>query len=217
MDMADTVLVFAGGDPPPSTVLDRVPAEAYERGYVIAADSGFDHARRLGVEVDLVVGDMDSISAEGLAAAKEVDQYPTDKDSTDLAIALDTAARRKPTRVIVVGGAGGRIDHFLANTGLLASPEYADLELVWLPGNAIVHVVRRRVQLSGSPGDLVSLLPFGEPVRGVTTDGLRWPLHDALLAPGTSLGVSNQMLGKRATVEVLEGVLLSVQPDTTER
>ncbi len=219
MDMAETVLVFAGGDPPPPAVLDQVPADAYEPngGFVIAADSGFDHARRLGVAVDLVVGDLDSISAEGLTAAKEVDQYPTDKDSTDLAIALDTAARRKPSRVIVIGGAGGRIDHFLANAGLLASSEYADLDLVWLPGDAVIHVVRRRVQLSGSPGDLVSLLPFGGPVRGVTTDGLRWPLRTALLAPGTSLGVSNQMLGTTAVVEVGEGVLLSVQPDTTRK
>ena len=83
--------------------------------------------------------------------------------------------------MIVVGGAGGRIDHFLANAALLASPEYADLDLTWLPGTAVIHVVRDRIELSGSPGDLVSLLPYGGPARGVTTDGLRWPLTKAEL------------------------------------
>ncbi|MEX0667451.1 MAG: thiamine diphosphokinase [Acidimicrobiia bacterium] len=208
MNGAKTVVVFAGGDPPPSAVLVGLPKGAY----VIAADSGFDQAKRLGVDVDLLVGDLDSISAEGLELAGKIEQHPTDKDFTDLAIALDAALKRKPSRVIVVGGAGGRIDHFLANAALLASPEYAALTLTWLPGHAVINVVRNRIELSGSPGDLVSLLPYGGPVLGVTTDGLRWPLNGAVLAPGTSLGVSNQMVDTRASVELKEGVLLTVQP-----
>ena len=105
----------------------------------------------------------------------------------------------------MVGGAGGRIDHFLANAALAGVARYADLDLTWLPGDAVINVVRDRIELSGSPGDLVSLLPYGGPARGVTTDGLRWPLTDAELRPGTSLGVSNQMIDRRATVELTEG------------
>jgi thiamine pyrophosphokinase len=206
--MGETIVVFAGGDPPPASVLDALPNDAY----VIAADSGFDHAQRLGVKVDLLVGDLDSISAEGLVLAEDIEQHPTDKNATDLAIALDAAARRKPSGVIVVGGAGGRIDHFLANAALLSASEYADLELTWLPGDAVIHVVRDRIELSGSPGDVVTLLPYGGPARGVSTGGLQWPLTDAVLAPGTSLGVSNQMTGTMATVELDDGVLLTVQP-----
>lgn len=203
-----TVVIFAGGDPPPASVLAGLP----DGVYVIAADSGFDHATRLGVKVDLLVGDLDSISAGGLELAEDIEQHPTDKNATDLAIALDAAVRRKPSRVIVVGGAGGRIDHFLANAALLTASEYADLELTWLPGDALIHVVRDRIELSGTPGDVVSLLPYGGPVHGVNTDGLRWPLADAVLTPGTSLGVSNQMIGTKARVELSAGVLLTVQP-----
>jgi len=209
--MDETVLVFAGGDPPPSWVLVRLPRGAY----VIAADSGFDHATRLGVKVDLLVGDLDSISAAGLGLAAEVEQHPTDKNATDLAIALDAAARKRPSHVIVVGGSGGRIDHFLANAALITASAYSELELTWLPGNAVVHVVRDRIELSGSPGDIVSLLPYGGPARGVTTEGLRWPLTDAELGPGTSLGVSNQMIDTEATVQLRNGVLLTVQPNQT--
>jgi len=208
--MPETVVVFAGGDPPPASVLDGLPDAAY----VIAADSGFDHAHRLGVKVDLLVGDLDSISPAGLGIAGEIEQHPTDKNATDLAIALDAASRRNPKAVIVVGGSGGRIDHFLANAALLTSPDYASLDLTWLPGDAVIHVVRNRIELSGSPGDVVSLLPYGGPARGVTTDGLRWPLTNAELAPGTSLGVSNQLIAARATVELIEGVLLTIQPGT---
>jgi thiamine pyrophosphokinase len=206
--MAETVVVFAGGDPPPASVLERLPKSAY----VIAADSGFDHAHRLGVKVDLLVGDLDSISAAGLGLAGDIEQHPTDKNATDLAIALDAAARKKPSQVVVVGGSGGRIDHFLANAALLTASVYSELKLTWLPGDAAIHVVRDRLELLGSPGDVVSLLPYGGPARGVSTDGLRWPLTDATLAPGTSLGVSNQMIDTTATVELDDGVLLTVQP-----
>ncbi len=206
--MGETTVVFAGGDPPPASVLESMPKGAY----VIAADSGFDHAHRLGVPVDLLVGDLDSISADGLGSAVEIERHPTDKDATDLAIALDAAARRKPSRVLVVGGAGGRIDHFLANAALLTAPAYSRLDLTWLPGGAVIHVVRHRIELSGSPGDVVSLLPYGGPARGVRTFGLRWPLTDAELGPGTSLGVSNLMIDTMATIELDDGVLLVVQP-----
>ena len=209
--MGDTAVVFAGGDPSPAAVLAGLPVGAY----VIAADSGFDHARRLKVRVDLVVGDMDSISATGLVLAAETETHPTDKGATDLAIALDAALARGFSRVVVVGGAGGRIDHFLANAALLAAPEYTLLRLRWLPGSAVINVVRDRVELAGSPGDLVSLLPYGGPAGGVTTSGLRWPLTGATLSPGTSLGVSNEFVEARATVEIATGVLLSVQPDTS--
>jgi len=208
-EVTECVVLFAGGDPPPRSVLDRLPTDCF----VIAADSGFDHATRLGIKVDLLVGDFDSVSPRGLTSAENIERHPTDKDATDLAIALNAALRRHPSKVIVVGGAGGRLDHFLANAALLAAPEYAELQLSWLPGQAIIHVVRDRIELSGSPGDLVSLLPYGGPVHGVTTAGLRWPLHDAVLTPGTSVGVSNEMVDSRATIELTDGVLLSVQPD----
>ena len=180
---------------------------------MIAADSGFDHARRLGIEVDVLVGDLDSVSPQGLALAGVIEKHPSDKDATDLAIALHAALREGAASVFVVGGGGGRIDHFLANAALLASAEYRDLTLTWLPGTAVISVVRDRIELSGSPGDLVSLLPYGGRVGGVTTTGLRWPLHEAELPPGTSRGVSNQMVGRIAIVELKEGTLLVVRPD----
>ena len=208
--VGESVVVFAGGDPPPASVLAGLP----EGAYVIAADSGFDHAHRLGVRVDLVVGDMDSISSAGLELAAETETHPTDKGATDLAIALDAALARGFSRVVVVGGAGGRIDHFLANAALLAAPEYAQLGLRWLPGTAVINVVRDRIELAGVPGDLVSLLPYGGPAVGVSTSGLRWPLTDAVLAAGTSLGVSNEFVEPMAIVTLDAGVLLSVQPET---
>src|SRR4051794_10898103 len=115
------VIVVAGGDPVPPSVRSRLPDAAL----VIAADSGADHAASLGLSVDLVVGDLDSVSPAGLAAARDggarVDEHPAEKDATDLELALDAAVSAGATEIVVVGGHGGRLDHLLANCMLLGS------------------------------------------------------------------------------------------------
>jgi thiamine pyrophosphokinase len=112
----------------------------------------------------------------------------------------------------VVGGDGGRLDHLLGNALLLAAPRYAAVEIDGVFGSARIHVVRRRRDLTGSPGELVSLFALGGPARGVVTQGLRWPLEHATLEPGSTLGISNRFLADRAAVSVAEGVVLVVRP-----
>lgn len=203
----NTVVVLAGGDPPSYEVTGRLP----EGAFVIAADSGFDHATRLGMKVDLLVGDLDSVSPEGLdAAGQKVERHPADKDASDLTLALRAAARRGAQRVVVVGGNGGRIDHLLTNSAVLTSDEFASQRIEWLVGAATAVVVRSEVEIKGRPGDLVTLLPQGGDAVGVTTEGLRWPLLDQTIKYGSSRGLSNQLTSDLARVTVNTGVLLVI-------
>ncbi|MEX2504234.1 MAG: thiamine diphosphokinase, partial [Egicoccus sp.] len=171
-----------------------------------------------GLPVHLVVGDFDSVAPERLAeyedAGVPVQRHPVAKDRTDLAIALDAAAALDPTRVTLVGGYGGRLDHLLGNALVLTSEAYRDLTLTALVAGATITVVRNRRDLRGAPGDYVSLLPVNGPATGITTDGLRFPLHGENLLPGSTRGISNQFLTDRASVQVEAGVLLAVQPGT---
>jgi thiamine pyrophosphokinase len=185
---------------------------------VIAADSGLEGAGLLGLPVDLVVGDMDSVDMAALdaavAAGARVDRHPEAKDATDLDLALDAALAHRPTRLVVVTGQGDRFDHAMAVALSLASPRYAGVAVEAWIGPAHLWVVRHRYQavLRGSPGDLVTLLPVHGPVRGVTTSGLLYGLDGGDLEPGTTRGVSNEMAGETATVRVASGVLLAIKP-----
>lgn len=206
------VVVLAGGDavqPPLPRPLDVVDL-------VVAADGGYGSAAVLGLTVDLLVGDLDSIEPADLAAAEaagiRIERHPTDKDRTDLALALDAALVNGPARVTVVGGHGGRLDHLLANVALLASAPYAPLRITGLLGDAVVTVVRDRATVPTAPGSLLTLLAMHGPAEGVTTEGLAYPLHDAHLEPGSSLGVSNRCTGPTATVSVRAGTVVVVQP-----
>ena len=212
--IGDTVVVFAGGDPPgPAAVAGLVATDVL----VVAADSGADHALHLGWPVHVLVGDLDSVSSKSLRELErrgaEIFRHPVDKDQTDLALALDVAQIRVPRcRLVVIGGGGGRLDHLIANQLLLASEDYASCQVEARMGTARVTVIRGRRQLHGKPNDLISLLAVAGTARGVSTDGLQFPLIDADLAVSSSLGVSNRFLGSDAAVTVGAGVVLAVQP-----
>jgi thiamine pyrophosphokinase len=209
----DTIVIFAGGGRP---LAWRARAASSSASFVIAADSGADHARALGVPVDLAVGDFDSISADGLAELERVgarlERYPSDKDATDLKLALAAAAARQPRRIVVLGGTAGRLDHLLGELSLLgAEPRWA-LEIDALLGPATVHVVHDERLLSGRAGELVSLFALHGPAHGVVTDGLVYPLHGETLVPGSTRGVSNVFAATEASVALTSGVLLLVRP-----
>jgi thiamine pyrophosphokinase len=211
--MGSVALVFAGGDPPPPDALRSLPTS----DLVIAADSGLEHAMALGFRADLIVGDLDSVDPAAvdaaIAAGAAVEHHPEAKDATDLELALLAARDRGCTHVIVVGGHGGRLDHFLANALLLASSALAGVRVEARLGDAQVFVVRGEHELHGEAGDLCTLLPLGGPALGVRTEGLRFPLRGETLEPGSTRGVSNELLSSVARVSLVDGVLLAILPD----
>jgi thiamine pyrophosphokinase len=208
----ELVVVVAGGGP-----LSPRAAEAVPRGaVVIAADDGLEQAQALGLEVAVAVGDFDSASPEAVARAEAagtgIERHPTDKDATDLELALDAASRLRPSRILVLAPRGGRLDHELAALLALASVRYTGSQIDALVGEAHVHVVRETRVLVGEAGELVSLLAVKGPAEGVTTDGLVYPLRGETLEPGSTRGVSNVFATESARVDVARGVVLAIRP-----
>lgn len=206
----ETVLIFAGGDSPTDALADELP----EAELIMAADSGYDLAVRAGLSVDVLVGDMDSIQTEVLPGHVIVERHPTDKDATDLELALDKVMEQRPERIVVVGGGGGRVDHELATAALLCSERWDTVEeLDWVTDRGWSHVIRRRRIVHGDVGRIISLVPMGGSVTGIYTKGLRWNLTDATMHPGTTWGVSNEFNGPVADIRIGSGCLLAIVPN----
>ena len=207
-------VVFAGGD-----LIGDVP-ELPDEALVIAADSGLDAALANGIQPDLVVGDLDSASPDAIVRARgagiDIDHHPVDKDATDLELALAVAVRRGITDILVLGGYGGRLDHFLANTLLLAAPMFAGVAIEWHIGRTTVAPARPGVpvEFHAEPGDLVSLLPIGGSANGVATRGLRWPLNGETLHAASTRGVSNRVATSPVEISVGRGVVLAIHERT---
>lgn len=209
--MSRRAVVVAGGPAPDRGVADALA----DVDLVIAADGGADHARDLGLVPDVVVGDLDSLSGAGLSWARdagiEVIEHPADKDATDLDLAMSYAAEVADEIVVIDSGAG-RIDHSTANTLLLASDRFANVTVTAFTQDGVITVIHESRTLHAHVGDTVSLLAVAGPATGVTTSGLRWPLVDAVLQPGSTLGVSNEFLAEEATVSMSSGAVLAIQP-----
>jgi thiamine pyrophosphokinase len=209
-DNSGTVVVVAAGSGP--DVRGLLPADAV----VIAADGGLDRAGELGLAPALVIGDLDSVSPEALGAAESagvtVERHPAAKDATDLELALHAALGLAPRRIVVVGSDGGRLDHMLGSLLLLGVDALAGVAVDALVGGALVHVVRGTRVLAGDPGETITLLALHGPARGVTTEGLLYPLRGETLEPGSCRGVSNAFTRVEASVSLASGVLLAIRP-----
>jgi thiamine pyrophosphokinase len=181
---------------------------------VIAADGGAHHCRALGLTPSVVIGDFDSLPANELAQlaqeGTQVLRYPERKDFTDLELALQHAASLGADEILVFGALGARWDQTLANLLLPAAPGLEQVCIRLLDGPQEILLLRAGEvhTLNGQAGDTVSLVPLGGHVHGITTTGLEYPLSDGTLYFGATRGISNVLLGDRATVQLQDGLLL---------
>lgn len=186
-----------------------------ESDLVIAADGGADVARAMDRPIDVIVGDMDSITEATLASARRdgvrLVEHPVDKDETDLELALSIAVEVSP-HVHVVAGAAGRLDHAMVNLAVIASPRWAAATVEATLGDHQVFVVHDERSIDGSVGDIVSLIPMGGWAHGVTTRGLRYELDDEALDPLAGRGMSNVIVARPVNVALKEGVLVVIRP-----
>jgi len=220
------VVVVGGGEPPATEVTRWLTAEIESHAsndntpmVVVAVDRGLDHVQDMGLVADVVVGDMDSVSTNALEEATEagarVERFAADKNESDLELALTWVSDHvaAPRRVICVGTAGGRWDHEIINIAVVGA---------WAAAHDDVTIVERRgtirivvggsgpVGLQMPVGTTISLHPLGGDATGVNVTGMRWPLVDAVLTPGSSLALSNVSEVERQTISCLTGRLLAI-------
>lgn len=215
LDRPPDIVVIAGGAPIERAHAAGVTADTR----VIAADAGVARARWLGWSVDVAVGDFDSLAPATVERldelAGEVRRFSADKDATDFELALEVAAESAPARVLVAGIEGGRPDHALANLLVASSARFASIDIELSLGGGRAWVVRDRLSGRLPLGSLVSLVAV-HGAATVTLEGVRWPLEDALLRAGSSLGVSNEATGAPFRLTVHDGTVLCIVPRPLE-
>lgn len=200
-------LLFIGGATP-----ERKTAEPLIKGvsFVCAADSGLDTVLSWGLDPDLIVGDMDSLSDPALLSRwseSRIVRAPVDKDETDTELALGLLRKRGIGKITMIGGGGGRIDHFIA---LLALFERATHPDVWLFDGYRIDCVEASLEFECAKGDTVSVFPVGNDVVKVSSTGLKWKLDGLVWIRGDS-GVSNVATSETVAIEVHTGRVIVVR------
>jgi len=181
---------------------------------VICADGGVSNALALGLQPQVVIGDLDSFDSDLQAQLEgkgcQVLVYPARKDETDLELALYYAIDIGVDEILILGALGGRIDQTLANVLLLALPELRSVRVKILDGRQEVFLIRDEALVEGQVGDTLSLLPLTEEVTGIYAEGLEYSLENGTLYLGPTRGVSNTLAAPQARVRIGQGLLLAV-------
>lgn len=192
---------------------DNIPERPGKDDLVVAADSGLNNARTLGIKVSAVVGDYDSLGhAPDVDADVEVVTVPTEKDVTDTQLAVEYALRRGATEITVIGGLGGRLDHTLSNLAILEDLGEKRIRATILDGQNRVRLLRNdSTILPRSDYTYVSLLALDPVCKGVEIEGVKYPLKGAKLERKFQYAVSNEIMGNCCFISVRKGALLVVE------
>jgi len=185
-----------------------------EAELIVAVDGGLDHLTKLGVTPHIIIGDLDSVDREKLAYFEEIGvgirKFPEKKDKTDLELALHYVIESGFEIIYLLGAAGGRIDHFLGNLYLCSNPNFTDKDIKLLSKNSELFICKQNQQIRGQPGDIISLIPISDVVKGIKTQGLEYPLEYEDLNRWEARGISNLMIEEQAKLHFVSGVLLCV-------
>jgi thiamine pyrophosphokinase len=189
--------------------------QLWKEAIVIAADGGVQHAERLGLEISIVIGDLDSLDEEKNIALKnkntDVLRVAAQKDETDLELALLYAIEIGVTDIVVLGAFGDRIDMSLSNLLLLTHPSLLAVQIEYWYGRQTAWLIRPPGdEIHGQSGDILSLIPLEGDAEGITTHELYYPLNNEKLEFGPARGISNVLTASVARVELGSGTLIAV-------
>ncbi|SES66302.1 thiamine diphosphokinase [Natronincola peptidivorans] len=183
--------------------------------YIICADGAARYLAALNIKPNLLVGDLDSISKEDLLWMKTqqvaCEKFPSRKDETDTELAVEYALKLKAQSITMIGALGSRQDHSLANVMLLYKILKQGANGKIINTNNEITITDNRLDIEGKVGETISLLPLTEKVSGITLTGLEYPLENADITMGSTLGISNVFAKEKATVSLKEGVLLIIK------
>ena len=199
------IALIVGNGEVDKSVLQHIP----KNPFVICADGGIRHMELLGLEADILMGDMDSANDASITSDAIV--YPVRKDFTDSEIAVNYALEKGYTEIYMIGFTGTRLDHTFSNLSLLKTISQNGAKGKIIDKNNVIIWAESENIITGKNGDIVSILPFGEDVSGISTEGLDYPLKNETLYFTKSRGVSNVMCGEVCKITIESGSALIIK------
>ena len=199
--------VFTGGE-----IYHQYIEERPEEGdLIIAADAGYRNATLMGVHINILIGDLDSL---GMIPddVDEVIKLPAEKDETDTQIAVDTAIERGADEIVIVGSTGGRLDHALSTLAILEKNWEKRISIYIVNGqNRVRYIKNSGFIVVRSKYKYFSLIAADEKVKGVSIEGAKYPLKNKMLTRNNQFAVSNEILKNAALINVKKGGIFIIE------
>lgn len=215
--MKDTIIV-SGGNIHKDFALDFLKKIKTENTCLIAADRGVEFFMGTDLEPDVAVGDFDSLSAEGAKYMEtlkhtEIRRLKPEKDDSDTQSAANYAIEQGTERIMILGATGNRIDHLMANFGLLMLGKIKQVQIVLVDAYNYMSLIESGMIIKKEEqfGKYVSFFPIEGEVTGLTLKGFKYPLNSyTLKVEDSGLTVSNEISDPEAEVTFETGKLLMI-------
>ena len=205
--------IYIGGNIDPKNITEHPKGD----DLVIAADAGYRNAQALGVKVQLLLGDFDSLDEKEIPKETEILRVPVEKDFTDTQLAVETAMRKGANDLVIIGGLDGRLDHTLSNLAILEDLSGKGVYAYITNGqNRVRYLNSTSTLLPRSGYRYLSLLCLSEKAKGVSVEGCKYPLKNATLTRKFQYAVSNEIDGNCALVSVRKGGIYIVESKDRE-
>lgn len=184
--------------------------------FIIGADGGCNHLYKMNIIPNYIIGDLDSINNDLVDYYKNKNvffkKYPSHKDETDSEICIYLAKELKAEEIDFYGSLGGRIDHTLANIGLMHYVREMNITPRIITSEEEITIIRNEeIILNGKKGDTVSVVPIMADVNNITLKKLEYPLNNAKMGYLSSLGISNVMLEDECIIKIEDGYALIIR------
>lgn len=183
---------------------------------LIAADGGYDYCMLLGVTPDIIIGDFDSVSEDGLnemekITGAEIIRLPREKDDTDTLAALRVGLSKGFRKFNIYGATGGRLEHTIANMQCLLFLKEHEATGYLCDGTGLIFAIREesvsfRKEMSG----FLSLFSAGEKAQGVTIEGMKYTMENGEITNTFPIGISNEFIGEQGSISVNKGALFGI-------
>lgn len=211
-----TGLIVTGGTIEKSFASDYLKGQSFDQ--IIAVDGGLAFLEALGLNPDAIVGDFDTVAPEILEGYRKqpdiaFEEHKPEKDETDTELAIGTAIKAGCNSLVILGATGGRMDHAIGNLHLLYAclKKGVQASIVDEKNRITVLDKGRDFFASQTWGEYISFLPLTEEVLGITLTGFKYPLFKKNITIGTSLCISNELIGEKGSITFDSGVLICVE------
>ena len=182
---------------------------------IIAVDKGLDTLNELQIEPNFIVGDFDSVNQSILKQYENrnipITYLKPEKDFTDTHMGLKKAIEIASQNITIIGAIGTRLDHTLANIHILKEALDNNINTKLVNENNEIMLIKNKTIINKSIDfKYVSIIPLTTEVKGITLQGYKYPLENACLKIGESIGVSNVQIENQATIEIKEGIAILI-------
>lgn len=184
--------------------------------YIICVNGGTGHAIALGLKPDLLIGDLDSLKSAHKQIMKKAGlqtiRHPSEKDASDLELALDHALGMNPDHILIIGALGGkRVDHTYSNLMLLYKPLCSNIFARIIDESQEIMLINNELVIEGNKGDYLSLFTLTPETSGINTEGLKFSLRNESLDFASTRGLSNVFKDSNVKVTIKSGLLLAIK------